>query len=82
MATQNSLAENFRQRVRIRMDSLGMSQGDLAKRLKVTQPHVWQLLTGHRDPGLTSLAAFAKALEVEPADLLRDVPHRKNGKSS
>jgi transcriptional regulator with XRE-family HTH domain len=57
--------------VRERMDDLGLSQKDLAAKLKVSPSYVSQMLSGHRRPGLDSLDEFATALDTEPADLIR-----------
>ena len=54
------------------MVAMELSQSDLAKKLKVTPSFVSQMLSGHRNPGLESLAEFSKALGVQPADLLEE----------
>lgn len=66
------LANAFTRNVRERMQELGINQGELADRLKVGKSFVSQMLSGHRRPGLDSLDSWAKALELEPADLLRE----------
>lgn len=60
----------FLANVRERMEALNMSQAELANRMKVTPSYVSQLLSGHRRPGLDGLEDMAKALEVEPSDLI------------
>ena len=62
----------FVEAVRDRMAELGLSQSDLARRLDVTPSYVSQMLSGHRRPGLDSLEDFAKALEMQPSDLVRE----------
>jgi transcriptional regulator with XRE-family HTH domain len=71
------LANAFRRNVLTRMGALGLDQKALAKRLKVTPSFVSQLLSGHRNPGLNSLEDFAKALEIEASELIRQ-PGEKN----
>lgn len=66
------LSRAFRRNVRERMDELGLTQTGLAKKLRVTPSFVSQMLGGHRNPGLESLEDFAKALDVEAADLIRE----------
>ena len=66
------LAKAFRANVRDRMADAGLSQSDLADKLKVTPSFVSQMLSGHRDPGLDSLEQFAKVLGVKAADLLEE----------
>jgi len=53
------------------MDDLGLSQKDLAAKLMVSPSYVSQILSGHRRPGLDSLDEFATALDIEPAELIR-----------
>lgn len=64
------LSSTFRDNVRRRMAILGYTQTTLATRLGCTQSYVSQILTGHRDPGLDTLEAFAEALETSAAKLL------------
>jgi transcriptional regulator with XRE-family HTH domain len=66
------LSNAFIRNVRERMAAQGLSQTDLAKRLKVTPSFVSQMLSGHRRPGLESLEDFAKALSCEAADLIAE----------
>lgn len=78
----DSLANAFRRNVRARMDTLELSQADLAERLRVTPAFVSQMLSGYRNPGLNSLEDFAKALETEAADLIREPSRKKLSKAS
>jgi transcriptional regulator with XRE-family HTH domain len=64
------LAKTFRRNVRARMEELGLTQADVAGKLHVTPSFVSQMLSGHRDPGLESLDAFARVLGTNAADLL------------
>lgn len=66
-----NLYNAFCKNVRERMASLGITQNELARRLNVDPSYVSQILNGHRRPGLDSLEAFAKALKIDPSDLLR-----------
>lgn len=66
------LATAFSRNVRARMAELGMNQQALAERLEVGKSYVSQMLSGYRRPGLDSLETFAAALDVEPADLIRE----------
>jgi transcriptional regulator with XRE-family HTH domain len=59
--------------VRERMAELGLSQSELAEQLGVTRSYVSQILGGHRRPGLDTLETFAKALQVKPEDLIRQL---------
>lgn len=66
------LATAFRRNVRERMHALGITQGELSRRMNVTPSFVSQMLSGHRDPGLNSLDDFAKALDIEASELIRE----------
>lgn len=66
------LANAFIRNVRARMAELGINQQELADRLNVGKSYVSQMLSGYRRPGLESLEMFAKALDMEPADLIRE----------
>lgn len=48
---------------------LGLTQGQLAERLKVEQPTVQRWESGNREPNMTKLADIAAALGVEPGEL-------------
>jgi len=64
------LQRRFVSRLRERMQSAGVSQSDLARRMAVTPSYVSQILSGHRRPGLDTLEAVATALECDPAELI------------
>jgi len=78
----DTLAAAFRRNARARMEALGLSQADLAKRLDVTDAFVSQMLGGYRNPGLNSLEDFAKALEIDASELLREKTSRRMAKAS
>lgn len=72
------LATTFRRKVRERMAALGLTQAQLASKLKVTPSFVSQMLSGHRNPGLESLEEFAKALGIDASDLIRGESEKKS----
>lgn len=65
------LYQAFCRNVRDRLEQLGITQNELARRLKVDPSYISQILNGHRRPGIDSLQSFAKALSMDPADLIR-----------
>lgn len=71
-AVSSKLAQNFRRNVRALMAEQGLTQSDLAEKLKVTASFISQMLSGHRNPGLESLCEFSRALGVQPAELLEN----------
>jgi ribosome-binding protein aMBF1 (putative translation factor) len=82
VAMSDTLANAFRRNVRVRMVALGLSQSQLADRLRVTPAFVSQMLSGHRNPGLNSLEDFAKALEIDAPELLRENLPKKFARSA
>ena len=55
----------------------GLTQTQLAELSGVSQPHVSALERGLWDPRLGTLLAMARALNVEPADLLPPAKRRR-----
>lgn len=76
--TSKKLAASFRRNVRERMAEIGINQQGLADRLRVGKSYVSQVLGGHRGPGLEAISSFAVALNVEPADLIREKKFAKS----
>lgn len=68
------LQKKFQQKVRELLISKGWSQSALAREMDVAPMTVSQYLNGKRSPGLDVLERFAKALEVEPWELIDDSP--------
>ena len=52
-------------------EAKGLTQAELAKKAKVTQPYITMLESGHRkEPSLATLRRLAKALGVPVTELL------------
>jgi transcriptional regulator with XRE-family HTH domain len=66
------LPQTFRLNLRSRMRAAGINQTQLAALLDVSPSYVSHLLTGHRDPGLTTLSRLADALACRPSDLITE----------
>ncbi|WP_197137292.1 helix-turn-helix domain-containing protein [Crateriforma conspicua] len=60
----------FCERVIARRKELGLTQLDMAERLRITQPTYSSIERGRRIPGIDTLAKIADALEIDPAQLL------------
>lgn len=60
------------ERLREVMDARGMNQKQLADAAGLTPTAVSHYLTGIRDPRTGALAAIARALDTNPADLIGD----------
>ena len=56
---------NMADRIKQRMQKLGITQDELAKQAELTQPAIFKLLAG-KTQRTTRLAEIAKALEVRP----------------
>lgn len=72
MEMASALADVFRSNVRGRLQKKGWTQAELAKAMGVSAQYLSHLMTGFRDPGLTSLERAAKALDVSPSQLLSE----------
>ena len=59
-------------RIRVRRTELELSQWDLANALGLSQGQISHIENGARSVSLETLEAVARALQCEPADLLRD----------
>lgn len=66
------LAKVFRSNVRRLMAEREWSQLEFAKRLGVSQPYASQLMSGVRDPGLSTIDKVAAIFGVQPDELLRE----------
>jgi len=72
MAMSTVVYARFCKNVRDILDCREMSQDDLAARMKVSKSYVSQLLNGRAEPGFRTLERVAKALQVDPSDLLAE----------
>jgi len=57
-------------RIRTLREAKGLSQGDIEKRSGLLRSYISRVEGGYTAPSLTTLEKFAKALEVEPYQLL------------
>lgn len=74
MATPISPAtESFGARVRVRRQELGFSQEKLAERAGLHWTFVGQVERGRRNLSLHNILKLAKALDVDPGDLVREL---------
>lgn len=65
-------------RIRDARKAAGLTQSDLATRLRTTQEYVSRVERGNATPSVANLYEWAKALEVEAGWLLDSEPLRKN----
>ena len=66
-------AQLFGQRVRERRLTLGMSQEALAERSGLHRTYIGSLERGERNVALLNIVRLAHALEVDPAELVRNL---------
>jgi transcriptional regulator with XRE-family HTH domain len=64
------LAEILRKNIKARRKELGLTQQQLADRLKISQPCIAQIERGDRSLSLDNLAVWSEALGTTPAALL------------
>jgi transcriptional regulator with XRE-family HTH domain len=57
-------------RIRTLRETKGLSQGDIERRSGLLRSYISRVEGGYTAPSLTTLDKFAKALEVEPYQLL------------
>lgn len=69
----DQLSEIFRRNVRHRRMELGLTQAQLAEKLRVDQGYVSDIERGRRRPNLNRLAPLAEALDTTPSALLSSV---------
>jgi transcriptional regulator with XRE-family HTH domain len=69
---QKQLKDLVARRIRELRLRRGMTQSQLGEHIGSAKPHVSELENGKTSPGIGLLAKLAAALQVEPADLLRE----------
>jgi len=57
-------------RIRQLRTAAGLSQGDLAKRARLSRVYVNRLEAGRQDPSLSTINALARALRISVVELL------------
>lgn len=60
----------FIRNIKMRRHDLGMTQKELAKRAQISQSTVTQIESGKKSPSIKTLCTVAKALKLEPHQLL------------
>lgn len=65
------LAAEFGRRMRERRKSLGLSQEKLAEAAEVRRTFVGLIENGYSSPTLATIVRFARALNVDPGELLQ-----------
>lgn len=67
----NNLAKLFGKSVKRIRESAGLSQGDIARRLKLHRSYISGIERGVRNPSLGVVEKFARALNVPVEKLLK-----------
>jgi len=68
-----SSAELFRLNMRRRISDLGISDAEVARRVGMSPPNIWQYLNGDRRPGLDVLDRFAEAVDLPTHQLIMPI---------
>jgi transcriptional regulator with XRE-family HTH domain len=58
--------------IQARRRVLGLSQDEIARRARLSNPYVSQIETGKRNPSLVTLDCIATALEMKLFELLKE----------
>lgn len=61
---------NIGRKIRVLREAKGLSQGDIERRSGLLRSYISRVEGGYTAPSLSTLEKFAKALEVEPYQLL------------
>jgi transcriptional regulator with XRE-family HTH domain len=67
----NTIRKKFGKKVRQLRRAMGLSQEELAFRAGVHRNYLGGIERGERNPALDNIAAIARALGVDPSELLR-----------
>jgi len=62
----------FQQWLQGQLDARGWSGAELARRAKISRPHVSRILTGENKPGLESVEGIARALGIPTESVMRE----------
>jgi len=71
MNREVAILEAFGNNVATRRRELGLSQEGLAERAGLHRTYVFSVERGERNPALKSIVKIARALGVDPGDLLK-----------
>ena len=71
---RSSAAVELGERIRARRLALGLSQEGLAQRCELSWSYVSSVERGERNVTLHNILRIGHALEVDPPDLIRDLP--------
>ena len=66
-----NINEQVGRRIRVRRVELGMTQGELAGKLRVGQSNLSYIERGQRDVSVSLLAEIAEALKCRPEEFFR-----------
>lgn len=67
------VTEGFARRLRRARRQSGMTQHQLGARAGISGSQVYRLEAAEREPRLSTLLALARALDKDPADMVRDI---------
>ena len=70
MAVNTELHKIFCENVREGREELGLTQVEMARKMKITQAYYSNVESGRNPPNLMTIAVFAKAFKKEPYEML------------
>lgn len=74
--TKEQIYRLFRENMRLYREELGISQSELARRMRTTPGYICDFERGRRRPNIGTLALIAQGLGVAPASLISTVRSR------
>lgn len=66
-------ADQFGHKLRAARDKRGLTQEELGKLAGFSVSHIYRLENGTREPRLSTIADLAKALKLDPTELIRGI---------
>ncbi len=67
------IEKGFKEFLKERIKKLGLSMSEVARRANVSRPELYKMLEGDAEAKISTLLGLAKALEIQPIDLLRQI---------
>lgn len=57
--------KNYRELIRSKRKQLGLSQAELAERVHITQPYIYEIESGRKTPSVEILFAICEELDIK-----------------
>ena len=57
--------KNYRELIRSKRKQMGLSQAELAERVHITQPYIYEIESGRKTPSVEILFAICEELDIK-----------------